>query len=59
MKNDKRKVFRRKDKGGINFTHTVQPTHLDVDLVKGILAEYKLSFLQKYIYKLCTILDIF
>jgi len=35
-------VFRRKDKGGINFTHTVQPTHLDNDLVKGILAEYKI-----------------
>lgn len=35
-------VFRRKDKGGINFTHTVQPTHLDTDLVKGILAEYKI-----------------
>jgi len=35
-------VFRRKDKGGINFTHTVQPTHLDSELVKGILAEYKI-----------------
>jgi len=34
--------FKRKDKGGINFTHTVQPTHLDADLVKAILGEYKI-----------------
>lgn len=35
-------IFRRKDKGGINFTHTVTPTHLDFELVKGILSEYKI-----------------
>lgn len=34
--------FKRKDKGGLNFTHTVQPTHLDGDLVKSILSEYKI-----------------
>jgi len=34
--------FKKKDKGGLNFTHTVAPTHLDHDLVKGILAEYKI-----------------
>lgn len=34
--------FKKKEKGGLNFTHTVQPTHLDHDLVKAILAEYKL-----------------
>jgi len=35
-------TFRRKDKGGLNFTHTVQPNHLDYDLVKSILNEYKI-----------------
>eukprot|EP01112_Ceratiomyxa_fruticulosa_P010477 TRINITY_DN2777_c0_g2_i2.p1 TRINITY_DN2777_c0_g2~~TRINITY_DN2777_c0_g2_i2.p1 ORF type:complete len:369 (-),score=76.09 TRINITY_DN2777_c0_g2_i2:96-1202(-) len=34
--------FKKKDKGGINFTHTVAPTHLDVDTVKAILGEYKI-----------------
>lgn len=40
---DVNKIFRKKDKGGINFTHTVQPTYLDLDLVKAILGEYKVS----------------
>jgi small GTP-binding protein len=35
-------IFRKKDKGGVNFTHTVQPTHLDLETVKAILAEYKI-----------------
>lgn len=34
--------FKRKDKGGINFTHTVPPTHLDAETVKAICAEYKI-----------------
>jgi len=34
--------FRRKDKGGINFTHTVTPTHLDAETVKAICSEYKI-----------------
>eukprot|EP01133_Synstelium_polycarpum_P016903 gene16903-20100_t len=35
-------AFKRKEKGGINFTHTVTPTHLDADLVKAICTEYKI-----------------
>eukprot|EP01111_Echinosteliopsis_oligospora_P002057 TRINITY_DN1300_c0_g1_i1.p1 TRINITY_DN1300_c0_g1~~TRINITY_DN1300_c0_g1_i1.p1 ORF type:complete len:367 (-),score=103.18 TRINITY_DN1300_c0_g1_i1:193-1293(-) len=35
-------VFRKKEKGGINFTHTIQPTHLDNETVKAILSEYKI-----------------
>lgn len=34
--------FKKKEKGGINFTHTVQPTHLDAETVKAILQEYKI-----------------
>lgn len=30
------------DKGGINFTHTIQPTKLDLETVKAILGEYKI-----------------
>lgn len=35
-------TFRRKDKGGINFTSTVPTNHLDADTVKAICAEYKI-----------------
>jgi len=35
-------IFRKKDKGGVNFTHTVPPTYLDAETVKAILAEYKI-----------------
>lgn len=34
--------FNKKDKGGINFTHTVPVTHLDEDTVKAILGEYRI-----------------
>lgn len=34
--------FRRKDKGGINFTSTVANTHLDLETVKAICGEYKI-----------------
>jgi len=34
--------YKKKEKGGIHFTHTVQPTHLDLDTVKAILGEYKI-----------------
>jgi len=36
--------FRRKEKGGINFTHTgsFTPTHLEIETVKAILGEYKI-----------------
>lgn len=35
-------TFRKKDKGGINFTSTVTNTHLDLDTVKAICSEYKI-----------------
>ncbi|KAI9230746.1 MAG: P-loop containing nucleoside triphosphate hydrolase protein [Piptocephalis tieghemiana] len=34
--------FKRKEKGGINMTHTVPLTHLDLDQVKAVLSEYKI-----------------
>jgi len=36
--------FKRKEKGGVNFTHTgsFTPTHLDLEIVRGILNEYKI-----------------
>jgi len=34
--------FKKKERGGLNFTHTVQPTHLDLETVKAILSEYKI-----------------
>jgi small GTP-binding protein len=34
--------FKKKEKGGLNFTHTVAQTHLDEDTVKAILNEYKI-----------------
>lgn len=35
-------TFRKKDKGGINFTSTVANTHLDLDTVKAICNEYRI-----------------
>lgn len=35
-------TFRRKDKGGINFTSTVANTHLDLETVKAICSEYRI-----------------
>ena len=35
-------TFRRKDKGGINFTSTVTNTNLDLDTVKAICSEYRI-----------------
>jgi small GTP-binding protein len=34
--------FKKKDKGGINMQQTVPLTHLDLDGVRGILAEYRI-----------------
>ena len=34
--------FKKKDKGGINFTSTAALTHLDADAVKAILSEYRI-----------------
>jgi ribosome-interacting GTPase 1 len=35
-------TFRKKDKGGINFTSTVTNTHLYLETVKAICSEYKI-----------------
>mmetsp|Transcript_33195 Transcript_33195/g.93042 ORF Transcript_33195/g.93042 Transcript_33195/m.93042 type:complete len:368 (+) Transcript_33195:354-1457(+) len=35
-------TFKRKDKGGLNFTHTVPLSHVDRDMVKSVLYEYKI-----------------
>lgn len=35
-------TFRRKEKGGINFTSTVANTNLDLETVKAICSEYRM-----------------
>lgn len=35
-------TFRKKDKGGINFTSTVANTNLDLETVKAICGEYRI-----------------
>lgn len=35
-------TFRKKDKGGINFTSTVANNHLDLETVKAICSEYRI-----------------
>ncbi|KAM5577481.1 developmentally-regulated G-protein 3 [Rosa sericea] len=35
-------TFRKKEKGGINFTSTVTNTHLDLETVKAICGEYRI-----------------
>jgi small GTP-binding protein len=35
-------TFRKKDKGGINFTSSIAEPKLDLDAVKSVLAEYKI-----------------
>merc|ERR1711953_1111219 len=34
--------FKRKDKGGVNLTSVVSQSELDIDVVKGILGEYRI-----------------
>lgn len=34
--------FKKKEKGGINMSNTVPLTHLDLDIVKAILSEYRI-----------------
>jgi len=34
--------FKKKDRGGLNFTHLINPTHLNQEIVKSILSEYKI-----------------
>jgi len=35
-------TFKKKDKGGVTMSSTVNLTHLDLDQVKAVLAEYKI-----------------
>eukprot|EP01100_Stratorugosa_tubuloviscum_P008808 TRINITY_DN367_c0_g2_i1.p1 TRINITY_DN367_c0_g2~~TRINITY_DN367_c0_g2_i1.p1 ORF type:complete len:366 (+),score=153.42 TRINITY_DN367_c0_g2_i1:86-1183(+) len=35
-------TFRKKEKGGVNLSFTNQPTHLDLEMVRNILSEYKI-----------------
>eukprot|EP00019_Armaparvus_languidus_P008832 CAMPEP_0168593496 /NCGR_PEP_ID=MMETSP0420-20121227/8350_1 /TAXON_ID=498008 /ORGANISM="Pessonella sp." /LENGTH=360 /DNA_ID=CAMNT_0008629661 /DNA_START=47 /DNA_END=1126 /DNA_ORIENTATION=- len=35
--------YKKKEKGGVNFTHTVPLTHVDSDTVKKICTEYKIN----------------
>ena len=34
--------FKKKDRGGVSFSSTVQPTHLDLETVTAILKEYRI-----------------
>ena len=36
-------TFRKKDRGGVFFSHTITPTHLDKETVEAICKEYKYS----------------
>eukprot|EP00005_Dracoamoeba_jomungandri_P006055 CAMPEP_0174261718 /NCGR_PEP_ID=MMETSP0439-20130205/11926_1 /TAXON_ID=0 /ORGANISM="Stereomyxa ramosa, Strain Chinc5" /LENGTH=358 /DNA_ID=CAMNT_0015346255 /DNA_START=21 /DNA_END=1093 /DNA_ORIENTATION=- len=47
--------FKRKERGGINFTSTIKPTHLDVDIVKTVLSEYKIHNADVTIREDCTV----
>lgn len=35
-------TFKRKDKGGVNYSYTVPQSNLDLDVVRSILNEYKI-----------------
>lgn len=50
--------FRKKDKGGINMTSTVPLTHLDLDTVKSILSEYRISSADITFKEDCTVDDL-
>lgn len=39
-------TFKKKDKGGINFTSNVQNGKLDLEAVKAVCAEYRCARLQ-------------
>ncbi|KAK0738361.1 P-loop containing nucleoside triphosphate hydrolase protein [Schizothecium vesticola] len=36
-------TFRKKDKGGLNITHTQPLTHIDTDEIRAVMSEYKIS----------------
>lgn len=35
-------TFKRKEKGGVNYSYTVPQSHLDLELVRSILSEYRI-----------------
>jgi len=35
-------TFKKKERGGINFSHTVDLTHMDAEMVKSICSEYRI-----------------
>ncbi len=53
-------TFKRKEKGGINFTHTgsFTPTHLDSETVKAILTEYRIHNADINLREDCTADDL-
>jgi len=52
--------FRKKEKGGINFTHTgsFTPTHLDTEIIRAVLSEYKIHNADINIRENCTVDDL-
>eukprot|EP00834_Sanchytrium_tribonematis_P002054 NODE_57_length_28844_cov_0.352687.p8 type:complete len:367 gc:universal NODE_57_length_28844_cov_0.352687:10431-9331(-) len=50
--------FKKKEKGGINMTHTVPLTHLDLDQVKAILSEFKIHNADIMFKEDCTVEDL-
>jgi len=49
--------FKRKERGGINLTHmgNFTPTHLELDVVKAVLAEYKIHNADINLREDCTV----
>jgi len=50
-------TFKRKDKGGVNFTHTggFTPTNLDLETIKAVLGEYKIHNADINLREDCTV----
>ena len=48
-------TFRKKAKGGLNFTHTVPLTHLDNDTVKRVMSEYRINSADLCVKEDCTV----
>eukprot|EP00123_Amoebidium_parasiticum_P003968 comp15276_c0_seq1/m.12075 comp15276_c0_seq1/g.12075 ORF comp15276_c0_seq1/g.12075 comp15276_c0_seq1/m.12075 type:complete len:368 (-) comp15276_c0_seq1:483-1586(-) len=51
-------TLRKKERGGINFTTTVNCEHLDSDIVKSILSEYKIHNADVICKENCTVDDL-
>mmetsp|Transcript_18055 Transcript_18055/g.33349 ORF Transcript_18055/g.33349 Transcript_18055/m.33349 type:complete len:370 (-) Transcript_18055:232-1341(-) len=59
-KNPPGMLFRKKDKGGVNFTSTMKekPTNLDLETVQMILREYKIHNADVVLREDCTVDDL-